>query len=240
MPTLLLVRPKLRQADDIAICTEHGWNVLPFAPIRIVPDADACFRLPETLADCHALFWVSPTAVQLGATQLSGSLKQIIHIAVGSATATELRAHGINAHVSTHGNDSEAALALPVWNRLPHGARIGIVRGKGGREMLPETLRRRGFNVRYAEIYHREPQQLDWTHFQAASPNAAWLTSSEMAIELFAQCPRTMAQSLQSLLYCTHHARIADVLRQLGASNVHIIAQLGAIFTLFPHHGEIK
>ncbi|ULJ68415.1 uroporphyrinogen-III synthase [Wielerella bovis] len=236
MPTLLLVRPENRQAADIALCTQYGWHALPFAPICIVPQTDECFRLPEKIAAAPAIFWVSPTAVEIAATHCSpkilGSLKT--HIAVGKATAAALHAIGISEiHYSAIGNDSEAALALPIWQTLPHGATILLIRGQNGREMLPEKLRAQDFKVDYAEIYRREPKTLDWTSFQAAIPDAAWVTSSEMARELFVQVPPQISQKLKSLIYFTHHTRIADTLYALGAQKIYVIRQLSDMFTLF-------
>lgn len=237
MPTLLLVRPENRHAADIALCQQHGWTALPFAPIRIVPHPTECNHLPQQYAHADASFWVSPTAVEIAAPYLSTALKSSLkpHIAVGKSTATTLHNIGAqNIHHDHTGNDSEAALQLPIWRTLPYAAHILIIRGQNGREYLPETLRQHNFHVYTADIYHREPQLLDWTHFQAALPDAAWVTSSEIAQQLFAQAPLPISQKLKSLLYFTHHARIANTLHQLGASRIRVISQLDEAFYSYP------
>ena len=230
MPTILLIRPENRLAPDIAICAAAGWQAVPFAPIRIAPIAETLFRLPQTIAPAQALFWVSPTAVEIAAPHL-GSLKThqppIIHIAVGKQTAQALHQQGIAlVHAPTNGNDSEAALAQPIWHSLPLSSRIVIIRGQGGREHLAQALRQRSFAVQYAECYQRIPQPLNWQTFQAAAPRAAWITSSELAQELFTQCPQAFRQNLKSLLYFTQHTRIAQTLTALGASHVYTVARL--------------
>ncbi|WII92890.1 uroporphyrinogen-III synthase [Kingella negevensis] len=225
MPNILIIRPQNRQAEDAQICQQHGWTPIPFAPISIQTQPENLARLPEQIAQADAIFWVSPTAVETA--QISGSLKTIPNIAVGTATAKALQHIGATQIVhSETGNDSEAALVLPIWDALPHGANILIVRGQNGRETLAETLRQRGFNITYAEIYRREPQPLDWTIFQAAPPKAAWVTSSEMAQTVFAQAPPTYTQTLNSLIYFTHHARIAHTLSACGAQNAQLVRQL--------------
>lgn len=227
MPAILLIRPENRLAADIAACTAAGWQAVPFAPIRIAPIPDTLFRLPQTIAPAQALFWVSPTAVEIAAPHI-GSLKtKIPHIAVGSQTAQALRQQGFaNIHTPQHGNDSEAALALPIWHTLPQGGTIVIIRGQAGREHLAQTLHQRGFAVQYAECYQRIPQPLNWQTFQAAQAQAAWVTSSQLAQELFTQCPQAFTQNLKSLLYFTQHTRITQTLTALGASHVHTVARL--------------
>ena len=247
MPTILLIRPENRLAADIAICAAAGWQAIPFSPIRIAPIAETLFRLPQIIAPAQALFWVSPTAVEIAAPHI-GSLKMskanfgeakmsatnfseaktpIPHIAVGSQTAQALRQQGFtHIHAPPHGNDSEAVLTLPIWHTLPKGSRIVIIRGQGGREQLAQTLRQRGFAVQYAECYQRISQPLNWAQFQAAQPQAAWITTAQLAQELFTQCPQAFRQNLKSLLYFTQHTRIAQTLTALGAQHVHSVAHL--------------
>ena len=82
-------------------------------------------------------------------------------LAIGSQTAQALRQQGFaNIHTPQHGNDSEAALALPIWHTLPQGGTIVIIRGQGGREQLAQTLRQRGFAVQYAAFPNRSTGKL--------------------------------------------------------------------------------
>jgi len=62
--------------------------------------------------------------------------------------------------------------------------------------------------------------------FQAAQAQAAWVTSSQLAQELFTQCPQAFTQNLKSLLYFTHHQRVAEALRAAGATRVELIPAL--------------
>ena len=229
MPTLLLVRPTQRQAADIALCQHAGWQAVPFAPIELRPNQAACTALPQQIAQAQAMFWVSPSAVEIAQPFLQGDLiwRKQTHIAVGQATAHALQSAGcLHVHTSHNGNDSEAALQLPIWQTLTPRATILIVRGQNGREHLAEQLRLRNFVVQYAPIYQRIVQTLNWTLLDTQKVQAAWVTSSQMAQALFSQAPPSYTQMLQSLLYFTHHTRIADALAQNGATQIRVCSHL--------------
>lgn len=233
MKTLLIVRPQNRQAEDLAICAAYGWIGIPFAPIKIEPLTNTLFRLPAQLATAKVVFWASPTAAEIGAYACSGSLNNLpaIHVAVGKATAAKLRELGaIEVICAENGQDSEAVLTLPLWARLPEKSEILLVRGTNGRDFLRQQLLARHFVVNSAEIYQRVPKALDWTVFQSSYPQAAWVTSRQLAEELFHQVPLELAQTLQSLLYFTHHERIALALKQLGAKHIRMVCELSDAF----------
>jgi uroporphyrinogen-III synthase len=57
-------------------------------------------------------------------------------------------------YCSERGVTSEDLLALAPLEQV-RGERIALFRGKGGRELLAETLRQRGAEVDYLELYSR-------------------------------------------------------------------------------------
>lgn len=225
IPTILLVRPANRLPADVAICRQFGWQALPFPPLNIEPLLDNVCALPEEIAQSDAVFWVSPTAVETADLDLSGSLKP--HIAVGESTANALKQSGAAwVWYPETGHDSEAVLQLPIWEKLPKNARILIVRGEHGRAYLAEQLEERGYYAHCIDIYRREEQVLDWSVFREYQPYFAWVTSVQMVEILFAQVPTMFTQNLKSLIYFTHHSRIADALAAHGAEQVRIVKNL--------------
>jgi uroporphyrinogen-III synthase len=68
-----------------------------------------------------------------------------------------LAAHGLTVHCPDDGDDSEALLALPALRDAVArpDARVLILRGEGGRELLAERLREQGASVEYLELYRR-------------------------------------------------------------------------------------
>ncbi|QMT32901.1 uroporphyrinogen-III synthase [Conchiformibius steedae DSM 2580] len=221
---VLLLRPQQRLADDLAACAALGWQGVPFSPMAIEAQPDALAQLPAQIAAADAVFWVSPTAVETAAWDFSDTLP---HIAVGAATARVLRAAGAaQVYCPDVGQDSEAVMRLPVWDSLPAAATVLIVRGCGGREALAQFLRGRGLNVAFAEIYRRIPQAVDWALFQTLPSPCVWVTSAQAAHMLFAQTPPPLMQKLKSLLYLTHHPRIAAALQAQGITRIQQAADL--------------
>ncbi|MGH8551698.1 MAG: uroporphyrinogen-III synthase, partial [Methylococcales bacterium] len=75
--------------------------------------------------------------------------------AIGQATAEALRHNGIAVDLAPlDRSNSETFLALPLMRSVA-GQRFLIVRGRGGRELLADTLSQRGARVNYAEVYQR-------------------------------------------------------------------------------------
>ncbi|MFS6938780.1 uroporphyrinogen-III synthase [Neisseria animaloris] len=227
MPAILIIRPQSQTAADILTCTAAGWDAVPFGPIRIEPDEAALKKLNRQFQTASAVFWVSPTAVETAAPHIDFSDGLIRQITVGQGSRRALSAFCPHEIICPQeGNDSEAVLGLDIWNSLPRGAKVLIVRGHGGRDFLVQNLKRRGFEADTAEVYFRRPQALDWTIFKRIQPVAAYITSAEMAGALFAQVPPELAQPLRTLLYFTHHPRIADALHAAGAVRTEVVARL--------------
>lgn len=81
--------------------------------------------------------------------------------AVGRATSAALQEQGLAPDlVPERGFDSEALLALPALTQVA-GKRVLIVRGEGGRPLLGNTLRERGAEVAFAEVYRRSLPDVD-------------------------------------------------------------------------------
>ncbi|MBP6115481.1 MAG: uroporphyrinogen-III synthase [Neisseriaceae bacterium] len=225
---VLVTRPKNQAAQLMRLLAEAGFLPLWASPIAIVPEAQALAALPAQLAAADVVFFVSPSAVEMAASAIDLSRYQPQWVAVGQATATALRAEGVaSVWAPEQGHDSEAVLALPLWAewaKRPHPAKILIVRGQGGRPWLAEALSAAGHDVRFAEVYQRQAQDIDWQAIQAqqgpAELVAVCVTSSEIGSGLWAQMPDSLQQLFKNLLYLTPHERISQTLQTLGAHRV--------------------
>lgn len=235
MPTMLIVRPSARAAEDVETCLNAGWRAEVLSPVEIEADAAGLELLSEQYARADAVFWVSPTAIETAVPYLNLSDGIKIHIAVGQGSRRALERYLGRTVIAPHdGNDSEAVLRLPVWNSLPEGARVLFVRGHGGRDFLMNALQEKGFRTEVAEVYFRRHKPLNFQNFQAKNITAAYITSTELVQSLFAQVPPQFSRFFKSLLYFTHHPRIAEALKREGVRSVETVPSLEYALSHFP------
>lgn len=235
MPTMLIVRPSARAAEDVETCLNAGWRAEVLSPVEIEADAAGLELLSEQYARADAVFWVSPTAIETAVPYLNLSDGIKIHIAVGQGSRRALeRCLGRTVIAPHDGNDSEAVLRLLVWNSLPEGARVLFVRGHGGRDFLMNALQEKGFRTEVAEVYFRRHNPLNFQNSQAKNITAAYITSTELVQSLFAQVPPQFSRFFKSLLYFTHHPRIAEALKREGVRSVETVPSLEYALSHFP------
>ena len=152
---VVVTRPR-EQADElIAQIESAGGAVLALPVLRIAPvDADT-----SMLSSADIVIYISRNAVRYCPVSALGDNARIA--AIGPATAAELRQVGLRVDIeSTRGFDTESLLAQPALQQAD-GLSIAIVRGVGGRELLAATLRDRGADVCYVEVYQRIPASPD-------------------------------------------------------------------------------
>lgn len=239
MPTLLIIRPSNRPQQDIQTCHAAGWQAQVLSPIEIEADRSALNKLPEQFKQADVVFWVSPTAIETAAPHLNFSDGPKAHITVGQTSQHTLAQFSPYPVFSPEdGNDSEAVLRMPIWKNLPPNARVLIIRGHGGRDYLADKLSALGFQIDFAEIYFRRPNAIDWQHFKTEDITAAYVTSGELAREFFHQIPPQFSRFFESLLYFTHHPRIADALRIVGAKHVETVTSLSAALSSMPQRNQ--
>ena len=118
--------------------------------------------------------------------------------------------------------DSEGLLALPAF-AAPHGLRILILRGTGGRELLRQELERRGASVQVAELYRRvpvtpSPAALDALTEALAAPAApvVVVTSIDLLTALLGGVPAATAATLRAVPLVVPGPRIAAAARKLN------------------------
>ncbi len=159
---LLLTRP----AEDCAALAQSlaaagvGSSCLPLLAIEPVTVEPRQRLLLEGLHGFQAIIVVSKPAARLLLEQLAEASLQPPRqgwFTVGEATAAVLQGAGLEVNTPPRGDDSEALLMLPALRQavaVP-AARVLIVRGVGGRELLAERLAEQGASVEYLELYRR-------------------------------------------------------------------------------------
>ncbi len=134
---------------------------LTIAPLEYTSEPDRAEDL---------VLFVSRNAVRFGSQILDRPRAGLA--AIGPSTAAALTEAGHRPDiVPATGYDSESLLAMPELADMD-GRRVLIVRGRGGRELIAETLRARGAEVRYAEVYER--RRPDPPRREIEAVHAAW------------------------------------------------------------------
>lgn len=156
---LLLTRPAEESAALSSVLSDAGifsssLPLLDTEPLPVTPEQQAVFR---NLGRYSAVIVVSKPAARLAVQQLDQAWPQLQWFSVGAATAQVLADHGLRVHYPQAGDDSEALLQVPALREAVErpNARVLILRGEGGRELLAERLRERGASVDYLELYRR-------------------------------------------------------------------------------------
>lgn len=160
---VLVTRPRDQAEPLCRLIEAAGGGVLRFPGITIQPALDPTQAARLLATDWDLLIFVSRNAVEYGLPLFpAGRLPASATIAaVGRATARALAATGRTPDlVPEQRYDSEALLELSALQQLS-AKRVLIVRGNGGRPLLGDTLRARGALVCYAEVYRREPPQVE-------------------------------------------------------------------------------
>jgi uroporphyrinogen-III synthase len=148
--SVIVTRPA-QQAESLCASIEQaGGEVVRWPTIDIAP-REVAADIAQQAADW--IFFLSANAVQHGAQHIVRGTAKIA--AIGKTTAAALAAVDIEVDlIPEEGSSSEALLAHPDLTVSTH-ARVLIVRGRGGREILRQTLQERGATVEVLEVYER-------------------------------------------------------------------------------------
>jgi len=230
---ILVTRPS-NQASDLAEKVRlAGGNPVLFPVLEIRdtnypgPLLDAIARLDEF----DLAIFISPNAVEKAMTRINAirtfppSLRAV---AVGQGTRTALGRFGIDKVIVPSARfDSEALLELRELREVT-GKRFIIFRGDSGRELLGETLLKRGATVTYVECYRRVKPEADTAPLlrTAASGelDAIIMTSSEGLRNLCEMVGAAGQPCLKRVSLFVSHERIAQTARTLGFTRVILTA----------------
>ncbi len=224
---VLLTRPAEESAALAAALSEAGifsssLPLLDIEPLPVTPEQRAVFG---DLGRYCAVIVVSKPAARLAVQQLDQAWPQLSWFSVGAATAQVLADHGLHVHYPQTGDDSEALLQLPALREAVArpGARVLILRGEGGRELLAERLREQGASVDYLELYRRflpayDPGVLN-QRIQLERLNGLVVSSGQGFLHLQALAAADWPQVAQLPLFVPS-PRVAEMARAAGAEKV--------------------
>lgn len=230
MSDVLLTRSPEDNHRLAALLQQHGITArsLPLLQIEPQPETPQQRSLMLELDRYHAVMVVSPIAARLGLERLDQYWPQppvgVEWFAVGGGTAAVLEDYGLPVQIPQDGQDSEALLRLPAWQRLLGlpDLRVLIWRGEGGREHLAGTIRDAGGRVDLLELYRRTmPTALAEQLASAAVDDCRGIVIlSGQALQHW-QCAAGTAWEQQRHWRCwVPGERIAALAQQLGCTDV--------------------
>lgn len=157
---VIVTRPAHQAEAFCAMVERAGATALRFPVIEIHDPADMAdvVALVDRLEEFDIAMFNSPNAAERGLNLIRsrrGFPSTAKIAAIGTKTAQAIARFGLHAEIYPQNRfDSEALLEHPALQDV-RGKRVVIFRGSGGRGLLGETLRTRGAEVVYAEVYAR-------------------------------------------------------------------------------------
>jgi uroporphyrinogen-III synthase len=219
---VLLTRPCAKSRELTKLLSEKEVFSLshPLVEIHAINNIDK----PTCIDEADIVIAISENAVRFARQQISNWPKNVIYLAVGSATQSQFTTLGIAAETPDYPT-TEGLLKLACLSQV-HNKNVTIIRGQGGREVLAQTLIQRGASVSYLEVYQRQlidmnpPDcELQWQQYQI---NTIVVTSGEILLHIYANVGEKSLSWLQDLWLVVPSERIATMAKNLGASNVSI------------------
>lgn len=155
---IAITRPTHQAGRLIKQLESKGAKVIPFPLLEIV-DPESPHFLQQQLSNLehfNTAIFISPNAVEKALNFINKEqLKSLKIAAVGKKTALSLHHHGLSVdYFPSQLFNSEALLALDAMQQVKD-QHIIIFRGKGGRDVLRDTLQQRGAKVTYSNVYAR-------------------------------------------------------------------------------------
>ncbi len=164
--TLWLTRPEGQARNITAQLKERGANVfhLPMLQIEALPETKKLIGQVKKLDKYDMAFFISTNAAQIGMELVEANFSKIpekpSYFAPGPTTAKILENYELDVAYPKKAMSTEALLILPEIREIletknKKKKKALIFRGKGGRELLANTLRAKGMEVDYIELYKR-------------------------------------------------------------------------------------
>ena len=225
---VLVTRP-VSQAQEICPSLEAlGCEVIrqPLLKIEAVEETPAIKSQFMNIDLFDVVIAISRNAAEMGLMHLDQYWPQwpveIDWVAIGPVTAEVLVSQGLEVKMPERQFDSEGALRMPELTNVA-GKKILIWRGVGGRETLASTLRERGAEVVYAELYQRLVPEYDESQWQQTlSLNPLLLVSSGQGLEAIAAQQPRIADKVRGII--APSLRVAELATSLGFSKIQIAA----------------
>jgi uroporphyrinogen-III synthase len=236
MPDQVVITRPRQQAEPLARAVAALGRtpvLLPLLEISPLPDEGELRTVLAGLASYALVAFVSPNAIEAAFAHIARWPEGVDVAVVGEGSRAALAKHGVvEGSVRIHcppdpaHSDSEHLLQALDLAQLA-GRRVLVVRGEGGRELMPEALRGAGAAVETVAAYRRavpalNPELATRLRGLLAASNDWIITSSEALrglvslVDQLGAEPEALHQQLRGQRLIVPHARILETARGLG------------------------
>lgn len=153
---ILNTRPSHQSAQLEQLIHDAGGVAINF-PVIAINAVDKQYWQQQTLNNVDWLMFVSPNAVACFSQAWQQPIPSGIKLVAvgGESTACAMRKAGLAVdYVPPPASGSDGLITLTELQSLS-GQQVVIVRGDGGRELLANTLAKRGATISYMDVYRR-------------------------------------------------------------------------------------
>lgn len=157
---ILVTRPLGQQEQLQEQLLTAGFESRHLPLLKIEPvEIDAIDRQAVLNLDKFSgVIVISPNAASYGLDLIDQYWPQLpikqTWLTIGTGTKDILAQHGIQAIIPATGTTTEDLINLPQLKEINDQSWL-IIRGQGGRELLAQSLKERGAQVTYLEVYQR-------------------------------------------------------------------------------------
>lgn len=152
--TVLNTRPKALAHDLTRFVEMHGGECLACPAIEIQPiEKDWQENLPS---QCDWVIFISQNAVKHSLPVLKQKWPAFPNVAsIGKKTTDLLNSNHIQVALTAAQSNAESLLSASLLRSVKN-KNIALVKGVGGRDILPETLKSRGAHLFTLNVYQRD------------------------------------------------------------------------------------
>jgi uroporphyrinogen-III synthase len=228
----LLTRPAHQTGPLQQALVDGGFQVLVFPTIQIAspPASPQLEQLSDEIAQFDIVLFVSRNAVDY-ALQVVPREKwpSTLRLGViGKGTSQALQNHNFEVSINPGGSfNSEGLLEAPELQHMD-GLRVLVLRGQEGRNLLGDTLRQRGAQIEYREVYRRVLPEYPAGYFADLTrdhfPDIAVFTSAEGLRNCFQLIAPDAAERLRDIPWLLISDRMRETAVDLGHNASIVIA----------------
>lgn len=232
-PVCLNTRPAHQGAQLAKALMQNGFKVLDFPTIQIVASPSTPFleTLARQLSNFDIVLFVSRNAVDYAFHYLNNiTLAPDLQFGViGKGSMQALQKHGVESQIIPAASFNSEGLLASASLQQVSAKRIIIFRGQEGRNLLGDTLRERGAQVTYCEVYRRELPQYPENTFARLTfegfPDVVIFTSAEGLLNCHELLKPDEWQRLSTVTWLLISERMRETAHKLGHNAATIIAK---------------